>query len=115
MCGGRPGLCGDADWSPQRSALLSTLVASLADPSKIIVHVATKVPSVALETERWYGVEHGSRPLTREELEVLLAGAAPTKAVGESDRGGADDGDEEAEGSDGDEADETRAEGMEED
>jgi secreted Zn-dependent insulinase-like peptidase len=69
LCGGRPGLCGDADWSPQRSALLSTLVASLADPSKIIVHVATKEPSVALETERWYGVEHGSRPLTREELE----------------------------------------------
>ena len=82
LCGGRPGLCDDANWSPQRAALLHTLVASLADPARIIVHAATKHPGVPLETERWYGVEHGRRELTTAEVAAYRAavvrGAAAT-------------------------------------
>ena len=55
LAGGRPGLSGDAAWSPERAARVATLLEHLADPASIVLHVATKSPEVEVAAERWRG------------------------------------------------------------
>ena len=94
LVGGRTGLAaarGDG-WSPPRAALVATLLAALRDPSRIVVHVATKHagrgPGFSdLATERWYGVEHARRDVPDRELAALRAAVARGRAADPADLG----------------------------